>query len=263
MKLPALLLLFAAMAAAASAQIITRAVAYEHDGVKLEGWLAYDAQAAAAGKLPGVLVVHEWWGLNDFAKERAEAVAALGCVAFALDMYGAGVTTEEPKRAGGLAGQFYGKPLMAERARAGLDALLATGLVDETRVASIGFCFGGAVSQALAYSGAPLAGIVSFHGSLLPASAEAAARNRARFLICHGAADKFIAKENLDGFIRSLDDGRFDYQFISYAGGLHAFMNPGADAVREKHGLDIAYHPDAARRAWGHMRQFFDEIFAR
>ncbi len=263
MKRTAFLFLMVALAWPAQAAIVTRAVAYEHDGVKLEGWLAYDEQAATAGQLPGVLVVHEWWGLNDFAKERAEAIAALGYVAFALDMYGAGVVTDEPKRAGELAGQFYGKPLMAERARAGLDALLATGLVDETRVASIGFCFGGAVSQALAYSGAPLAGIVSFHGSLLPASAEAAQRNRARLLICHGAADNFIPKDNLDAFIRSLDAGALDYQFISYAGALHAFMNPGADAVRERHGLNIAYHPVAAARAWGHLRQFFAEIFAR
>lgn len=263
MKFPVLFLLLAALALPAQAKIVTRAVAYEQGGVQLEGWLAYDEQAAAAGARPGVLVVHEWWGLEGFAKERAEAVAALGYVAFAIDMYGAGVTADHPARAGELAGQFYGKPLMAARARAGLDALLATGLVDGERVACIGFCFGGAVAQALAYSGAPLAGIVSFHGSLLPASAEAAQRNRARFLICHGAADKFISKENLDGFIRSLDDGGFDYQFISYAGGLHAFMNPGSDAVRERHGLDIAYHPVAARRAWEHMQIFLAEIFAR
>jgi dienelactone hydrolase len=259
----ALVAVWAGTVTAVSAKLVTERVAYEHDGVPLSGVLVYDDQLTAAGKLPGVLVVHEWWGLNEFAQERATAIARLGYVGFALDMYGAGQVADDPKRAGELAGQFYGKPLMAERARAGLEAMLATGLVDETRVASIGFCFGGAVSQALAYSGAPLAGMVSFHGSLIAASAEAAQRNRAKFLICHGAADNFIPKENLDAFIRSLDAGGVDYQFISYAGGLHAFMNPGADAVREKYGLNIAYHPDAARRAWGHMQQFFSEIFAR
>lgn len=264
MKLPTLLLLVLALVAPLSAKITTRAVAYEHDGVKLEGWLAYDEAAPSGGQRPGVLVIPEWWGLNAFAKERAEAFAVLGYVAFAADMYGAGVTTEDPKRAGELAGQFYGKPLMATRARAGLDALLATGLVDPQRVAAAGFCFGGSTAMALAYSGAPLAGIVSFHGGPVPAPATAKGHIPARFLICHGAVDPFINKESLDGFIRSLDAAGIDYQFISYAGAIHAFTNPGADAVRAKHNLEgIGYQAAAANRSWGHCRQFLAEIFAR
>jgi len=264
MKTPTLLFLSLVLAVAAQAKITTRAVAYEHDGVRLEGWLAYDDAAPVDAKRPGVLVIHEWWGLNDFAKERAEAFAALGYVAFAVDMYGTGVTTDDPKRAGELAGQFYGKPLMATRARAGLDALLATGLVDKDRVAATGFCFGGSTAMALAYSGAPLAGIVSFHGGPVPAPAAAKGQVPARFLICHGAVDPFISKESLDGFLRSLDDTGIDYQFISYAGAIHAFTNPGADAVRAKHGLEgIGYQAAAAQRSWAHCRQFLAEIFAR
>ena len=288
MKTPTLVLLSLVLAVAAQAKITTRAVAYEHDGVKLEGWLAYDDAVPADARRPGVLVIHEWWGLNAFAKERAEAFAALGYVAFAADMYGAGVTTDDPQRAGELAGQFYGKPLMATRARAGLDALLATGLVDAQRVAAAGFCFGGSTTMALAYSGAPLAGIVSFHGGPVPAPAAAqgrgaplggigrcpGGRGRApadakgrvatRFLVCHGAVDPFITKESLDGFLRSLDDAGIDYQFVSYAGAIHAFTNPGADAVRAKHGLNgIGYQAAAANRSWGHCRQFLAEIFAR
>lgn len=264
MKTPTLLFLSLVLAVAAQAKITTRAVAYEHEGVKLEGWLAYDDAAPADAKRPGVLVIHEWWGLNAFAKERAEAFAALGYVAFAADMYGAGVTTDDPKRAGELAGQFYGKPLMATRARAGLDALLATGLVDAQRVAAAGFCFGGSTTMALAYSGAPLAGIVSFHGGPIPAPADAKGRVTTRFLVCHGAVDPFINKESLDGFLRSLDDTGIDYQFVSYAGAIHAFTNPGADAIRAKHGLDgIGYQAAAAKRSWGHCQQFLAEIFAR
>ena len=120
----------------ASAKIITKPVAYEHAGVKLEGYLAYDdARISAGKKAPGVLVVPEWWGLNDYAKGRAQQLAKLGYVAFATDMYGAGVVTTDPKKAGEFAGQFYGKPLMAERAQAGLDQLLASGLVETGRVA--------------------------------------------------------------------------------------------------------------------------------
>jgi len=154
MKKTLLLCLALSGVTVASAKIVTQAVAYEHAGVKLEGYLAYDdAKVSAEKPAPGVLIVPEWWGLTDYAKNRAVQVAKLGYVAFATDMYGAGVTTEDPKKATELSSQFYGKPLMAERARAGLDQLLATKLVDPARVAAIGYCFGGAVSQALAYSG--------------------------------------------------------------------------------------------------------------
>jgi dienelactone hydrolase len=257
----AFLLALLATMLSAHAKIIARPVAYEHAGVKLEGWLAYDDTKTATGQAPGVLVIPEWWGLNDYPKSRAGQLAQLGYVAFVADMYGAGVVTTDPAKAGELAGQFYGKPLMAERAQAGLDQLRQTGLVDASRVAAIGYCFGGAVVQALAYSGAPLAGIVSFHGSLLPAPPEAAARNRAKFLVCHGALDPFIAKEAVDAFKKSLDDGKFDYQFISYAGAVHAFTNPGADKIAAAGLNGVGYNAAADRRSWAHMTAFFGEIF--
>ncbi len=264
MKLRSLLVVGAAWLGAAtlSAKIVTRPVAYEHAGVKLEGWLAYDdAKVSATAKAPGILVLPEWWGLTDYPKSRAEQLAQLGYVAFAADMYGAGVITDDPKRAGELAGQFYGKPLMAERARAALDQLLATGLVASGQTAAIGYCFGGATAQALAYSGAPLAGIVSFHGSLIPAPAEAAARNQAKILICHGAADGFVPPAEIEAFQRSMNEGKFDYQFISYADAVHAFTNPKADEIGRKAGIPIAYHAAADRRSWSHMRSFFAELF--
>lgn len=244
----------------AHASLVTKTVAYEQGGVKLEGFLAYDDQTTALR--PGVLVVPEWWGLNDYAKDRARQLAQLGYVAFAVDMYGDGMSTTDAKKAGELAGQFYGKPLMAERAQAALDQLLKTGLVDEKKVAAIGFCFGGAVCQTLAYTGAPLAGIVSFHGSLVPASPEAAEKNRAKFLICQGALDPFTKPEAIAAFKKSLDDGKIDYQFIYYSGAVHAFTNPGADALAAASGLKgIGYNAEAARRSWNLMQQFFNEIF--
>src|SRR3954470_23399669 len=244
------------------AKIVSKSVAYEQGGVKLEGFLAYDdSKVSSARKAPGVVVFPEWWGLTDYPKDRARQLAELGYVAFAADMFGAGVVTTDAKKAGELAGQFYGKPLMAERARAGLDQLLATGLVDNTRTAAIGYCFGGAVVQALAYSGAPLVGMVSFHGSLVPASADAAAKNHAKFLICHGAIDKFISPEDIAAFMKSMNDGKFDYQFISYAGAVHAFTNPAANQIGQATGLPIAYNAAADNRSWSHMRTFFGEIF--
>ena len=267
MKPTRFLLAGLALAAAVSlhATLVKKPVAYEHAGVKLEGYLVYDdSKVSAAAKAPGVLVVPEWWGLNDYAKGRAEQVAQLGYVAFAADMYGAGVVTTDKDRANELASRFYGKPLMAERAQAGLDQLLATGLVDAARVAAIGYCFGGSTVQALAYSGAPLAGIVSFHGGLHAAPAGAAAKTKARFLICHGAVDPFVSKEDREAFIKSMDEGKFDYQFISYAGAIHAFTNPKADEAAKATGLvgGIGYNAAADQRSWAHMRAFFNEIFA-
>lgn len=240
-----------------SAKIVTQSVAYEHEGVKLEGYLAYDD--AVAAPRPGVLLVHEWWGLNDYVRGRARQIAEMGYVAFALDMYGAGVVTTDPKRAGELAGPFYGNPpAWAARARAGFDQLLASGRVDAARVAAIGFCFGGSTSQVLAYSGAPLAGIVSFHGSPIPAWSGAS--NRAKVLMLHGAADAFIKPAEITAFEQALNAAKFDWQWISYAGAVHAFSNPEAD----KFGVPgVAYQEVAARRSWEHMQVFFREIFAR
>jgi dienelactone hydrolase len=259
----ALALTFAA--ATASASVVTRDINYEQNGVKLRGFLAYDDAKVKGGKLPGVLVVHEWWGLNDYVKGRAVQLANLGYVAFALDMYGAGVLAADPKQAGELAGQFKGKPLMAERAQAGLDQLLATGLVDPARVAAIGYCFGGSTVQALAYSGAPLAGIVSFHGGLIPAGADAVAKNKAKILICHGALDPSSKQAEIDAYLKSLNDGKLDYQFVVYAGAYHAFTNPDSDKTAEKFpqmkGF-IAYSPSADHRSWQDMQVFFNEIFA-
>ena len=265
MKVSLAFLLFSLAALTASANLVTRSVAYEQGGVKLVGYLAYDDGRAAHGKLPGVLVVHEWWGLNDYARSRAEQLAKLGYVAFALDMYGAGQSTTEAKQAGAWSGQFYGSPLMAQRAQAGLDQLLATGLVDPARVAAIGYCFGGSTVQALAYSGAPLAGIVSFHGGLIPVPADAAAKTKAKILICNGGADGLVPAKDINAFTAAMNAGKFDYQFISYANAIHAFTSPSADRLAAANGMQgkIGYHAAADHRSWQHLQDFFAEIFAK
>lgn len=265
MKFPATLVTLCAfvLPSLLSAKIVTKPISYEHNGTQLEGYLAYDDTKVSNTKLPGVLVIPEWWGLNDYVKGRARQLAELGYVAFAADMYGAGIVTTDPKKAGELAGQFYGKPLFAERSRAGLDQLLAQSFVDPSRVASIGYCFGGAASQALAYSGAPLAGIVSFHGSLLAAPPDAAVKNKAKFLILHGAVDPFISKAELDAFLEGMNTGNFDYQFIAYADAVHAFTNPGADQIAANGLKGVGYNAAADRRSWQHMKTFFAEIFQK
>ena len=253
-----------ALSASVHAKLITRSVPYEHNGVKLEGYLAYDDAVSPGGQAnslrPGVLIVHEWWGLNDYAKSRANQLAGLGYVAFALDMYGAGIATTDARTAGELTQQFRDSPLMAERARAGLDQLLATGLVDRTRVAAIGYCFGGTTVLALAFSGAPLAAVVTFHAGLIPVPP--GTQTSAKFLICHGAIDPTISKMQLDTFLTGMNDAKFDYEFMSYAGAMHSFSNPESTELAKQNNLKgIGYNAAADRRSWANMRTFLREVF--
>lgn len=261
MKSTLALLLLVSLTISAQAKIVTKPVGYEHAGVKLQGYLAFDDEKATA-KVPGVLIVPEWWGLNDYTKGRAEQIAKLGYVAFVVDMYGDGISTRDPKKAAELAGQFYGKPLMAERAQAGLEQLLKVSSVDAAHVAAIGYCFGGSTVQALAFSGAPLAGIVSFHGGPVPVPADAGQKTKAKLLICHGAIDPFIAKDALDSFLRGLNESKLDYQFVSYAGAIHAFTNPDADNFAAAGLKGVGYNEAADHRSWQHMQTFFAEIFS-
>ena len=267
MKISPLLLalLFVAASVSARARLITRAVPYIHDGVQLEGYLAYDdafpsSSHGRAGRA-GILIAHEWWGLNDYVRGRADQLAGLGYVAFALDMYGKGTYTTHAPTAARLAQQFYGSPLMADRARAGLEELLKSGLVDERRVAAIGYCFGGTTVLSLAFGGAPIAAVVSFHGGLIPAPAGTAARTRAKFLICQGAADPFVPATQVDAFLKSMNEQKLDYQFITYSGAVHAFTNPDADQLAFSNNLKgIAYSASADRRSWMAMRSFLTEV---
>jgi dienelactone hydrolase len=260
-NLLSLLLLLSAMMPL-QAKIVTQSVAYEHAGTKLVGYLAYDDDKTSGAKQPAVLIVPEWWGLNDYTKSRAEMIAKLGYVAMVVDMYGAGLSTTDAKKAAELAGPFYGKPLMAERAQAGLDQLLKYSIVDPTRVAAIGYCFGGSTVQALAYTGAPLVGIVSFHGGLIPVPATAKDKTKAKILVCHGAIDPFVSKDALDAFLKSMNDGGFDYQFVSYAGAVHAFTNPGADKAAAAGLKGVGYNAAADHRSWSHMQTFLAEVFS-
>jgi dienelactone hydrolase len=256
--------LYAALVgASASAEIVTKVVAYDHADAKLQGFLAYDDSINGSAKRPGVLVIPEWWGLNDYIKGRARQLAQMGYVAFAADMYGEGQNTTDAQKAKKLAGPFFGKPLMAERAQAGLDQLLQTGLVEEKKIVAIGFCFGGSTCQALAYSGAPLAGIVSFHGGLVEPTSEALKKIRTKFLMLNGGIDPTVKPEQISAWMKAFDAAHLDYQFINYSGALHGFTNPNATKLAAENNMSaiVGYNETAARRSWAHMTLFLNELF--
>jgi dienelactone hydrolase len=243
----------------ASAKVVTKPITYKQGGVTLQGTLAYDD--AVSGKVPGILVVHEWWGLNAYARSRAKKLAEMGYVAFALDMYGKGKHTKHPDQAAAwMKAVNSNMRLWQQRAIAGLDVLKSQPQVDPDRLAAIGYCFGGATVQVLAYSGAHLKGVVSFHGSLMPPSAEQGAKTKARMLICQGAQDPFNPPDAVMQFIKAMNATSIDWQMIIYGNTRHSFTNPGAD----KYGMAaLAYSPASDRRSWAHMILFFNELFPK
>jgi dienelactone hydrolase len=239
------------------ARVLTRNISYQHDGVELEGFLAYDD--SLEGRVPAVLIVHEWWGLNDYARMRAKQLASMGYVAFALDMYGKGKVTQHPKEAAEWMRQVNSNVgLWQQRALAGLQVLKNQPRTDTDRIAAIGYCFGGATVQQLAYSGAAVRGVVSFHGSLIPPAPDQVKQVRAKLLICHGSADPFTKPEVVQNYIASMNASALDWQMIIYGGAKHSFTNPDAD----KAGMAaLKYSKSADQRSWAHMKVFFDEIF--
>jgi dienelactone hydrolase len=251
------LLVLALACGLAQAKVVTKEIAYEQGGQKLRGYLAYDD--AKSGPRPGVLVIHEWWGLNDYVKGRARQLAEMGYVAFAPDMYGDAKVTRDPRQAQEWSSAVGNGGLMAPRSKAGLDVLRQQPQTDKSKLAAIGFCFGGSAVLQLAYSGEPLSAAVTFHGSLMPPSDAQLANIKAPILILHGAEDTFIKPETLDQVRTSLDKGKVDWYMVTYANAVHAFSNPDADSFRIP---GIGYNEKAARRSWAEMQDFFREQFA-
>jgi dienelactone hydrolase len=247
------------LAGPAVGEIIGKSLDYKHGDVALQGYIAYDDKVK--DPRPGVILVHEWWGLTDHMKSMTRELAAMGYVAFALDMYGAGVVTDKADQAGKLAGQF-GKDdaLRRARAKAGYDALLATNLVDKSRIAAIGFCFGGTTVLHMAYSGLDLVGVVSFHGALVPPADADTGKIKAKILVLHGADDPLVPADTVTKFQDGVRKAKADWQMMYYGGAVHSFTNPGADKV----GIDgVKYDARADKRSRAHMKLFFDEVFAR
>lgn len=240
------------------AEVRIEPVAYQDGQTNLQGQLAYDSNWD--GLRPGVLIVHEWWGLDEHARNAACRLAESGYAAFALDMFGDGKVTRHPEEAGKWASEIRrNEAAWMKRALAGIDVLRNSDRVDPGRIAAIGYCFGGSTVLQMALHKAPLAAVVSFHGALPKVDVESARGTPVRILVCHGAADPLISAAQIDQFQQALGQAGADWEMIFYGGAQHSFTNPAAD----EHGIQgLRYDADADRRSWRRMLEFLEDAFA-
>ena len=248
--------------AAAEPRILGKAVDYSAQGVVMKGYLAYDE--SITGKRPGVLVVHEWWGLNDYARKRARMLAELGYTALAVDMYGDGKQAMHPDDAKAFSSELM-KNFDVGKARfvAAMEFLKQQASVDPSRIAAIGYCMGGGVVLHMARQGVELKGVASFHGSLTAVKPAQSGVIKAKILVLNGGADKFITPEQIEAFKQEMKAAGADFQFISYPGALHSFTNPEATELGKKFDMPVAYNAKADKESWDEMKNFLSTIFKK
>ena len=257
MKTQLALVTLALLTHSAFAKIKTETVEYKDGETTLEGFVAYDD--ALDAPRPGVLVIHDWTGLQDYTKSRAKQLADIGYIAFAADIYGKGVRPTDPKECAVQAGSYKKDlPLLRRRVTLGFDQLLKRPGIDAQRTAAIGYCFGGTTVLELARSGAPLAGVVSFHGGLGTAMPAAEGGVKAQVLICHGADDPFVKPDEVAAFKAEMEKAKVKMEFIAYPGAVHAFTKPEAGSDNSK---GAAYNAEADKESWKAMKGFFAKVF--
>lgn len=249
------LTLLALTALPVHAGIVSTALPYRAGDQDMVGYLTYDDQLT--GPRPGVLVFHEWWGLNSFAKHQADALAAKGYMVLAADMYGNGISTHDPAEAGSLAGAVRNKALFRTRAEGALEALMRQRGVDPSRIAAVGYCFGGTTVLELAYSGAPVRGVISVHGGLTAPQSDDLPNIQSAVLVLHGASDPYVKPEEIEAFQQGMKAAGTDWQMVIFGGAQHGFSNPEAD----RHGMEgVAYDAKSAERAWQAIADFLARV---
>jgi dienelactone hydrolase len=257
--IPAVLFVFVCTAPAWGA-IKGEPVDYKAGDTTLKGYLAYDD--ALKGKRPGVLVVHEWWGHNEHARDVARKLAETGYVALAVDMYGDGKQANHPQDAGKLAAEVRDNlPVMTQRFDAAHAALARHPLVDAQRIAAVGYCFGGNVVLNMARIGADLRGVASLHGPLAGAEPAQRGRVKAKVLVLNGANDVMVDKASIDAFEKEMKDAGVDYKIVHYPGAKHAFTNPNATKLGKQFNMPIAYHAEADKKSWVELTAFLQKLF--
>ena len=242
------------------AGIVTTEVDYFSDGTKLKGFIAYDSDIM--GKRPGVLIVHEWWGHNDYVRKRAKMIAELGYTALAVDMYGDGKQANHPDDAGKFAMEVFKNMDVAKaKFEAALELLKAQPTTDPERIAAIGYCFGGGVVLNMARSGLELDAVVSFHGALQTEKPAEPGKVKAMVLVCNGEDDPLTTPEQIEAFKKEMSNAGVDYKFINYPGAVHSFTNPIADSVGQKFNMPLAYNKEADEKSWAEMKSLLSEVF--
>jgi dienelactone hydrolase len=234
-------------------------VTYKSDTTTFNGFVAYDENSTA--KRPAIIIVPEWWGLTEYAKTRAKQLAELGYIAIAADFFGNGKIAADPAEAQKLTGPFYNNPALGKaRIDAALAKLKEYPQVDTNNIAAIGYCFGGSMVLNAAKLGENFKGVVSFHGGLagVPARKDLL---KASVLVCHGEADSFVPKDQVDQFRKSMDSIGANLTFKSYPNATHAFTNPEADEKAKKFKMPISYNAAADTASWNDMKDFFGKIF--
>lgn len=244
---------------ATQAEIETRLVDYEAGGKKMQGFVAWDN--TITGKRPGILVVHEWWGLNDYTRGRAKQLAGLGYTAMAVDMFGGGKAATHPEDAQAFVSEVK-KDEGAAKARfeAAMKVLEGQQTVDPKKIAAIGYCFGGGTVLSMARQGLDLAAVVSFHGSL-GGLAPVVPPVKAKILVCNGANDSFVTQEQIDALKKEM--AGTDFTFKSYSGAKHGFTNPASDVAAKDFGLNVGYNKEADEQSWKDMVSFLKAAFAK
>ena len=246
---------------AAQAAVQGREVSYQANGTTLKGYLAFDD--AIKGKRPGVLVVHEWWGQNEYARRRARMLAELGYTALAVDMYGDGKVVDNPDDAGKLAAGVYKNMAVAQaRFEAGMQLLREQETVDANEIAAFGYCFGGGIALNMARIGEDLKGVASFHGGLGTDHPAQPGKIKARIISFSGEADPTIGADKIAAFKQEMESAGVHYRVVTYPGAKHAFTNPDADELGKKFNLPIAYNAEADKDSWEQAKVFLSSVFA-
>jgi dienelactone hydrolase len=240
--------------------LVEKEIIYSSDSTTLKGFLVYDNNVK--GKRPGVILVHEWWGLNDYARSRARMLAELGYTALALDMFGDGKTATHPEDAQKFASAIYSNLKAAEdRFMAAYNLFKEQESVDPKNIAAIGYCFGGGIALHMASIGTDLKAVASFHGSLAAVVPPKEGVVKAFLLVCNGADDPFTTKEQIATFKKEMDSAKVQYEFINYEGAVHSFTNPGADSLGKKFNMPFAYNEKADKDSWQQMQKVFKRVF--
>jgi dienelactone hydrolase len=244
-------------AASLHAEVRFQKVEYQQGDTTCEGLLVWDD--AFAGKRPGVLIAHQWKGVTDYEKKRAEMLAKMGYIALCADVYGKGVRADNPRDASALAGKYKeDRKLLRARINAALDFFKKQERVDTQKIAAIGYCFGGTTVLELARSGTGVKGVVSFHGGLGTPSPQDARNIRGKVLVLHGADDPFVPDQEVLAFQKEMRDAKVDWQLVGYGGAVHSFTDWNAGNDNSK---GAAYNAQADARSWEAMKTFFAELF--